>query len=90
MLVFSLHRMGKRVDLDGHVVADRECAAMPGVEALAIGLEAVGFTEAHKIEPMRGPALAAVRAGEHFLDEAIPRIRAFVGQKRLDPFGGRG
>ena len=82
--------MGKRVDLDGHVVADKECAAMPGVEALAIGLEAVGFAKAHQVKPVRGPALAVVRACQDLLDETLPRGRVFVGQKRLDPFGGRG
>ncbi len=48
--------------------ADDVVAIAPGVIAVRIVLEAIGFGEAHDVEPMLSPSLAVVRAGEQFFD----------------------
>ena len=50
---------------------DDVVAVAPGVRPIGVLLVAVGFGVAHQVEPVAGPALAVVRAGEQAIDQLL-------------------
>ena len=53
----------------------------PGVSAVGVVFEAIGFGESHDVEPMPAPALAILRACQEAFNQLGVRIGRFVGDK---------
>ena len=67
--------------------ADHVVAIAPGVLLVEVEFVAVGFGEAHQIEPVPGPALAIVRRDQQPVDDLFISLRGIVGKERRDLFG---
>src|SRR5207247_7457569 len=61
--------------------ADDVIPVTPGVPAVSVVFEAIGFGEPHDVEPMPAPALAIMRARQEACDQLRVRIGRFVGDK---------
>ncbi len=70
----------------GHVGVERpdhEVAVVEGVAPVPVELVAAALAVADHVEPVPGPPLAELRAGEQPLHDFLIRIRRGIGQKRL-------
>src|SRR5438094_248580 len=72
-----------------HTASCRWYSACSSAVAAGIWLVAVRFGVAHEVEPVPGPVLAMVRAGQEAIDEALVGIGTVVGQIVVDFLGCR-
>ena len=74
----------RQVDVEGadHVVAIAECVGDVVVELVSGGLGV-----ADQVEPVPGPALAVVRAGEQPIDQSLVGVGCAIGQEGRDVCG---
>ena len=69
------------IGLVGVQGVDDIVAIMVGIAPLNIRLEAVGFGEAHHVEPVSSPALPKMRAAHDAVDQPFPRERMTVREE---------
>ena len=68
---------------------DHPVAVVVGVGAIAVELVATAFPEPHRVEPVAGPALAELRAGQQPIDEPFVGVGRGVVEERLQFLGRR-
>ena len=73
------------VECADHVVAIAKC-----VGDLVVELMAGRFGITHQVEPVPGPSLAVVRAGQERVDQLFVGVGVLIVQERLDVLGLRG